>query len=73
MRQLYIKCICFVGQTRKNNRMIKVKLSNGAVVKIVPCYESWEQYNATLDEKRATIQIAEKFNDWLHGDHFPYD
>jgi hypothetical protein len=53
--------------------MIKVKLSNGAVVKIVPCYESWEQYNATLDEKRATIQIAEKFNDWLHGDHFPYD
>jgi hypothetical protein len=71
MSELYIKCICFVGQTRKDRRMLKVNLSNGALVKIVPCYEGWQQYNATVDEKRVTIGLAESFNGWLHGENFP--
>lgn len=70
MKRIYIKCVYFLGQRRKNDRMIKVKLSNGAVVKIVACWESWEQYSATVDEKRVTLSIAERFNDWLHGGKF---
>lgn len=72
MKKLYIKAIIFSGQTRKRERMVKVRLSNGAVVKIVPCYEGWQQYNATVEEKRANVRIAERFNDWLHGGEFPY-
>ena len=52
--------------------MVKVGLSNGAVVKIVPCYEGWEQYNATIEEKKVAMPIAEQFNEWLHGGEFPY-
>jgi hypothetical protein len=68
----YIICLRFVGQTRKGDRMVKVGLSNGAVVKIVACYEGWQQYNATVEEKKLTMRIAERFNDWLHGGELPY-
>ena len=70
--KLYIRYLRFIGQTKRNERMVKVGLSNGAVVKIVPCYEGWEQYNATVEEKKVTISIAERFNNWLHGGEFPY-
>lgn len=70
--KLYIRHLRFIGQTRRNERMVQVGLSNGAVVKIVPCYEGWEQYNATIEEKKVTMPIAERFNDWLHGETFPY-
>lgn len=52
--------------------MVQVGLSNGAVVKIVPCYEGWQQYNATVEEKKVAMPIAERFNDWLHGGEYPY-
>ena len=52
--------------------MVKVGLSNGAVVKIVACYEGWEQYNATIKEKKVSLPIAERFNECLHGGEFPY-
>ena len=68
----YIICLRFIGQSRRNERMVRVGLSNGAVVKIVACYEGWQQYNATVEEKKLTIRIAEQFNDWLHGGEFPY-
>lgn len=67
----YVSSIQFVGQNRKNSRMVKVRLSNGTVVKIVPCCEGWEQYNATADDKKLTIPIADRFNDWLHGGELP--
>ncbi len=72
LMNLYIKYLQFIGQTRKHERMVKVWLSNGGVVKIAPCYEGWQQYNATIDEKKVAMPIAERFNDWLHGGAFPY-
>lgn len=70
--KLYIRYLQFIGQTKKHDRMVKVGLSNGAVVKIVACYEGWQQYSATVDEKKVAMPIAERFNDWLHGGEFPY-
>ena len=70
--KLYIRYLRFIGQTKRNDRMVQVGLSNGAVVKIVPCYEGWEQYNATIEEKKVAMPIAEQFNEWLHGGEFPY-
>lgn len=69
---LYIRYLKFIGQTKKSERMVKVGLSNGSIVKIVPCYEGWQQYNATIDEKKVTMPIAEQFNGWLHGEPLPY-
>ncbi len=60
--KLYIRYPRFIGQARRNDRMVQVGLSNGAVVKIVPCYEGWQQYNATSEEKKVAMPIAEQFN-----------
>lgn len=49
------------------NRQVKVTLSNGTEITIVRCWESWEQYGGTTDELRITINIADKYNNWLHG------
>jgi hypothetical protein len=68
----YIQYLRFIGQKRKGERMLKVGLSNRSVVKIVSCYEGWEQFNATTEEKKLTVAIAEMFNDWLHGGELPY-
>jgi len=70
--KLYIRYLRFIGQTKRNDRMVQVGLSNGAVVKIVSCYEGWQQYNATVEEKKVAMPIAEQFNEWLHGGEFPY-
>ena len=70
--KLYIRYLRFIGQTRRSERMVKVGLSNGGVVKIVACYEGWQQYHATVEEKKVAMPIAERFNDWLHGGEFPY-
>lgn len=51
-----------------SRRRIKVHLSNGANIYIVPCYESFEQYGGTIEELRITLPIAYKYNAWLHGD-----
>ena len=43
------------------DREVKVTLSNGTEIHIVPCYESWEELGLTVD-------IAERYNAWLHGE-----
>lgn len=60
--------ITSIDYVMDGGREVHVHLSNGATVKICPCYESWEQYGCTLDEKRVTVGIADIVNDWLHGD-----
>lgn len=59
----YIKEVKFNYESRE----VEVKLSNGSCVKICECCESWEQYNATTDEKWVSVGIAEIVNEWLHG------
>jgi len=62
-----IKKVEFLFQNQPNRRKIKVTLTNGNVVFIERCYESWEQYGGTTEELWETMPIAEKYNDWLHG------
>ena len=49
------------------NRQVEVTLSNGTVIKIEKCYESWQQYGGTVEELGMTVGIAERYNNWLHG------
>ena len=49
------------------NRQVEVALSNGTVIKIEKCYESWQQYGGTVEELGMTVDIAERYNNWLHG------
>ena len=49
------------------NRQVEVTLSNGTVIKIEKCYESWQQYGGTVEELGLTVDIAERCNKWLHG------
>ena len=49
------------------NRQVEVTLSNGTVIKIKKCYESWQQYGGTIEELGMTVDIAERYNKWLHG------
>ena len=50
------------------DREVKVTLSNGTEVHIVACYESWQQYGGTTEELGLTVDIAERYNAWLHGE-----
>lgn len=52
-----------------DKREITVKLNTGSKIHIQPCYESWQQYGGEEDELSYTMDIAEAFNDWLHGDN----
>lgn len=49
------------------DRQVKVTLVNGSVITIEACYESFRQYGGTEQELWATVPVAEKVNDWLHG------
>ena len=49
------------------NRQVEVTLSNGTVIKIEKWYESWQQYGGTIEELGMTVDIAERYNNWLHG------
>lgn len=62
----YIKSVGFT--TEDGERLVTATLSNNAVVKISPCYESWQQYNCTTNEMRTTVGIADIVNEWLHGE-----
>ena len=58
--------LLFVSQPKR--RKVKVTLSNNTWIYIESCYESWQQYGGTIDELRLTVPIAEKYNNWLHGE-----
>ena len=62
-----VEDIVLKGQSTPDNRHIEVNLSNGTVVKISPCYEGFEQYNCSKREALVTVDIALRFNGWLHG------
>jgi len=48
-------------------RFIKVTLSNGSTVSITGLYEGYEQYDCTREEAAVTVDIADRFCDWLNG------
>ena len=49
------------------NRQVEVTFSNGTVIKIEKCYDSWQQYGGTIEELGMTVDIVERYNNWLHG------
>jgi hypothetical protein len=67
MSTLKIKKIELIGQNRPKNRKVKVTLTNGTKITIVPCCESWEQFGGTTEELRVTVPVADRYNAWLHG------
>lgn len=50
------------------DREVKVTLSNGTEIHIVACWEGWQQYGGTTEEHGLTVDIAERYNGWLHGE-----
>lgn len=65
-----VEDIVLKGQSTPENRSIEVHLSNGTVVKISALYEGFEQYNCNRTEAAVTVDIARRFNPWLHGKKF---
>lgn len=62
-----IKKVELLYQNVISRRQVKVTLTNGTIIRVVSCYESWEQYGGTTEELWLTVPIAERYNDWLHG------
>lgn len=65
-----IKNILFLNENDIEKREIKVMLTNDTVITIAPCWESYQQYGGTVDEMLVTLPIAQKYNNWLHGEEF---
>ena len=61
---------------KRNNREAAIYLEDEygieEIVHIIPCYESWEQYNSTYEAAQFTVDYADALNDWLHGGEEPY-
>lgn len=56
-----------VNENDKANRELKITMKSGSEIRVVPCHNSWEQYGGLLDEQWATVDVCNKYNDWLHG------
>lgn len=65
---LAIRNIQLLYVNQPSRRKVKVILTNGSVIYIERCHEAYEQYGGTERELFVTLPIAEKFNDWLHGE-----
>lgn len=55
------------GYNTPQDRKVEVTLSNGTVVRILPCYGGFQQTDCTEAESRATVEIAWRFQKWLNG------
>lgn len=66
-----IKIILNNGKDAKT-REARIITDDGECVHVIPCYESWEQFNASRFETlQLTVDYAEKMNGWLHGGREP--
>ena len=66
-KEIQVTSITLLYVNNVSRRKIKVRLNTGSIIYISPCYESYIQSNGSLNELSVTVQIAEKFNNWLHG------
>ena len=66
--EIKIKKVEFQYQNIPSKRRIKVTFNDGEKAYIESCYESWQQYGATEEHLWESLPIAEKYNDWLHGE-----
>lgn len=63
-----IENVEFLNANKPEERKIKVTLDNGTIIYIERCHESFIQYGGCTDELKETVNIAEKYNGWLHGE-----
>lgn len=66
MDRLSVNQIVYIPEDDNGDRRVDVVLSNGTIVHITACCESWEQWGGTNEELKITMPIAEKCNSWLH-------
>jgi len=55
------------GINTREERLVEVILSNGAVVKIEKLYGGFQQYDCTEREAKLTLDLAWKYCSWLNG------
>lgn len=67
-KELKIRRVELQRWSQPDKRVARVYLNNGSYAHIGRCYESWEIYDATLEEKRLLVDLAERLNGWLHGE-----
>lgn len=67
MIEIGIEKVELLNENDIENREVKVTMKSGSEIHIIACHNSWEQYGGLLEEEQATVPIAEKYNDWLHG------
>lgn len=65
-KEIKISRVELLYWSQPKRRKVKVHLSNGSYAYIARCWEGWEIYHATIDEKHVCLPIAEQFNGWLH-------
>ena len=65
-KELAIRRIELLYVNQPNRRRVKVTLTNGTRIYIERCYESWQQWGGTTRELGLTVDVAEKYNNWLH-------
>lgn len=63
-----VRKIELLNVDKVEDREVKVTLSNGTEIHIVACHESYEQYGGCVEELNKTIDIAERYKAWLHGE-----
>ena len=66
-QELRIRNIKLLYVNQPSRRKVKVTLTNGTIIYIEACYESWQQYGGTERELWLTVPGAKKYDDWLHG------
>lgn len=65
-REIKISRVELLYYSQPERRKVKVHLSNLHVGYISRCWESWEIYGCTVDDKYIILPIAEQYNGWLH-------
>lgn len=68
---MHIKSIAYLYENTPSRRQIKMKLSNGTVIRAESCHESWQQWGGTEEELYVTMPTVERHNEWLHGGERP--
>ena len=63
----FIKEVRLVGFDTPDKREVKVNLSNGTTVSILPLYGGFQQTECTQAESAVTVDIANRYNGWLNG------
>lgn len=62
-----IKSVSFINVEDIPNREVHATLTDGTIVKITACCESYEQYGATVEDYARTVALAQACIGYLQG------